>query len=377
MNRKKTYGLLGAVAALSVALVGCSGNAGSAQNDSGGADNTGADGSGDPKVSLQFASWLGPTQPEAKALAWAFEQIEERSGGSISIEEYWEGALLSGTETLAGTGDGRADLGHMAVLYNPAELPLSQLAAVPFMSENPDGTREAYTKLYQEDEAFRAEWAAAGVIPLSFQGTPPSIMGTTKQVQSIDDLKGMSIRAVGFTANAVEMIGANAAALTSPEIYEAMQRGLIEGYTTQLLDTIPTQSLHELTGYVSDPGIGVYSINTLIVGEAAWARLSENQQKLMREVIADVPGKHKEFLAPAEDAACEALKNEGAEVSVWSDAEKRRWKDAVGDELLDLWRTNVSKAGVEPEAFLDSYLSTLKASTGKYDSGVARCVASR
>lgn len=337
---------------------------------------TGSDGEGAPaaeSVTLQFASYLGPLTPESQALQWAFDEIHERSDGRITIDPVWEGGLLGGADILHGVAQGRAELGYLTMLYNPGELPLSQMATVPFVTDDPSAVRAAYAELYESNEAFRAEWDATGVIPLSFQGNPISIMGTTEPVDGLSDLAGHSIRAVGYTAEAVQMAGANPVAITSPEIYESMQRGVIDGYTTQLFDVIPTQSLQEVSNFVVDPGIGVYTVNSLIVGQSVWGSLTEEQQAIISEVAAEIPEQHFELLAASEDAACAALEEVGATVSVWGQAEKDAWRELVGDQLIDQWNTAAVAAGADADALWEQYTSLLDESSGDFESGIARC----
>src|SRR5690606_3702872 len=99
--------------------------AGCASNDGG--NNNGENGNGGEVVRLQFNSYLGNTTPQAQAIENFLSSVEERSNGTIEIERFWEGALLDGPSTLSGIASGRADIGHVATIYNPSELPLTQV----------------------------------------------------------------------------------------------------------------------------------------------------------------------------------------------------------------------------------------------------------
>lgn len=51
-----------------------------------------AEPSAEQQVTLQFASYLGPLMAESQALQWAFDEINERSDGSVTIDPVWRAA---------------------------------------------------------------------------------------------------------------------------------------------------------------------------------------------------------------------------------------------------------------------------------------------
>lgn len=283
--------------------------------------------------------------------------------------------MLAGPDILSGVSQGRADAGFLTMLYNPAELRISQLGTVPFFTEDRGAAGAAFEGLYESNDAFRAEWDATGVVPMYFTGNPIAVMGTTDPAERVADIENVSIRAAAYSANALEIAGANAVSLASPEIYESMQRGVIDGWTSQIFDMVPVQSLQEVTNHIVEPGIGVYTINAFIIGDRAWSQLSAEQQAIIDEVAAEVPGKLDEILAGVEDAACDATLEAGVDVSIWDDAAKAEWRDMIGDDILDEWRTTVEASGADADAILTQYESLLEEHATEQTSGVERCAA--
>ncbi|OAV62862.1 TRAP transporter substrate-binding protein DctP [Enteractinococcus helveticum] len=360
---KKITGTLGGLAIMALALTACgSGDGGDS-----------AAGASESSVKLQFASYLGSRMPESQAFQWAFDEIEAQTDGAVTVDPVWDSGLLGGPDILPGVSDGRADMGFMTVLYNPAELPLSQMATVPFVTEDPVAVRESYAELYETNEEFRSEWENAGVIPLTFGGNGVSTLGTNGAVSQVEDLEGMTLRATGFTATAMTDADVNVVSIPSPEIYESMQRGMIEGWSTQIFDNITVQSLEEVTSHISEPGIGIYTANAFIIGDHAWEQLSEENQQIVTDIAAQIPEKHQEILQEFDAQICGELQDAGVEVTVWEDSAKEAWRTEIGTSLIDQWKSDVSGSTENADGLWDEFQSLLEKHDSDFVSGVNQC----
>lgn len=354
---------VGVVAAL--ALTGCSGV-------NGGSTGGGEDGGGGELV-IRLATWIGPATPYGVALEEFVAKVDELSEGEITIEPFWDGALLAGPDLLSGAGDGRADLAYLPTHYNPAELPLSQLTTVPFLTSDVPAAEATWETLLESDEAFAAEYAESGVTPLTVHGTTTNILATTEPVPDFDWLDGRSIRATSYSANAVQLAGANPVALALNEIYESVERGVVEGFTTMNLGTIPSVSLHEATPYVVDAGLGMYATSLLVANTSFWDGLSEDHKAVLTEAIDTLDESYWSVLSDVEEEACSTILDEGGQVTVWPEDEQQRWQDAVGDSILDEWKAQVEAQGVDADAFYDSYMHSLDENATDYVDGVVIC----
>ncbi|MPV35570.1 TRAP transporter substrate-binding protein DctP [Georgenia subflava] len=322
---------------------------------------------------LQFASFLGPTTPQGAAMKSMFEEISEDEESGLSVETFWEGALLGADEMLSGVAQGRSDIGYMTVQYTPGELPLSQAATVPFQTEDWEAVETALNTMYEDDEAFNGEWQGNGVHVLTFTGTPASIYATAEPLPDFESLAGQQVRATGYTANAVDAAGGNAVALQIGEVYEAIQRGLVEGYTTMLLDTAPSLSLHEVAPHITDTGIGVYTMNVIFMNQDAWESLSDEQRQVLEDGIEAYHAEYRERLTEVEDESCQAHIDAGGGVTIWSDEDKQQWRDVVGESLIDMWKSDVEQAGGDAEAFYSTYSKLVEENPGELETGMKRC----
>lgn len=330
---------------------------------------------GGETLDLKFASFLGPTTPQGAAFQDVWNEITE-SDGPVNVEAFWEGSLLGSGEMVAGTADRRADIGYTTIQYNPGELPLTQAVSVPFQTYDYIATTAAYNQLYAENEAFRAEWNDRGVHVLTFAGVPNSIMATSAPLPDYESLAGLQIRSTGFTSNALEAAGANPVSLQIGEVYESLQRGLVSGYTTMILDTVPALSLQEVAPHVTDTGIGQYTMNAVFINLELWESMTDEQRAAIEGAIDDFKTIYVENVVTKEDEACIGLKENGGGVVIWTDDEKQQWVDAVGDTLLDAFIETATASGAEdPRGFFEEFLAATEANASGVESGMARCAA--
>lgn len=322
---------------------------------------------------IRFANFLGPDAAQILANIWWANEVEARTDGRVQVEFFHSGALLDATDTLPGIGDGRADMGYAVHFYHPGELPLSTISELPFMTTNPQVQTRAFTKLYQESDDFRAEWEAFGVHVLHFNPSGVIILGSQEQVTSLDQLDGLQVRAVGYAAEALQELGANPIAMPAPEIYESVQRGLLDAYSSFPFEVIASAQLQEVAPYVVDLGLGNYLITAAPINLELWNSLPEDIRQIMTEVSAELTETAVwDIYADVENSVCEAIGAAGGVVSVLPEAEVDQWRSDIGDRFIDRWLESVGSGG---EEFLDQYESAIAEyeADATFESGVRRC----
>jgi TRAP-type C4-dicarboxylate transport system substrate-binding protein len=167
-----------------------------------------------------------------------------------------------------------------------------------------------------------------------------------KPVRTLEDLRGLTIRAPSpLQSQALEAMGARPVSLPGPEIYDAVERGVIDGYklansATRVFDLGQTTryrtACHCYTGAF-----------ILVMNPKAWDRLSPQQQ----EVLTELTGLGLAMkLAAAHQAMADEVEREywpkaGVETITLSADEFARWRKAV-QPVFDRWIKERESAGV-------------------------------
>jgi TRAP-type C4-dicarboxylate transport system substrate-binding protein len=328
---------------------------------------------------FRFASYIGKSAAQSQATEWWAQEIDRRTSGRVKVQFFYGGALLPATDILRGVADRRADLGYVANAYHPAELPLSSVVGVPFVTSNAEAQARTFTELYRRNEAFRQEWQKQGVHVLLFHPLSENIVGMREPVRDVAGLKGKRIRGLGYINQVLEIIGANPVAIAAPEVYEALQRRTIDGYSGYAFEVVTALKLHEVAPHTVGMGTGNYVFAATPISRVTWDSMPDDLKRTIDEVSGQYIDKFVEIMMRTEDDVCAAIRKSGGNVTVFPDAEVQRIKDQVGDRIHKLWVGDATKRGAAAGPFLDDYLATLKKyeAQSKYVSGVKRCAAGK
>ncbi|MGM0784433.1 MAG: TRAP transporter substrate-binding protein [Pseudomonadota bacterium] len=159
--------------------------------------------------------------------AWA-ATLEEESGGELEVEMFPSGTLAKPDSIYEAAVNGIADIGATAQGYTAGRFPLSQIVELPGVATTATQGACVLQTLYDEghlDEEY------ADTRPLFFFTTGPGGIHTIDtDVQEPSDLEGLRIRRpTAVAGEMLENMGANPVGMPAPDIYTAMQRGVIDG----------------------------------------------------------------------------------------------------------------------------------------------------
>ncbi len=156
------------------------------------------------------------------------KEVERMSDGRLTVKVYGAGELVPALEVFDAVSQGTAEAGHGAAYYWKGKVPAAQFfSTVPFGLNAQElnswvtygGGLELWKELY---EPF-------GVIPALGGNTGVQMGGWfNKEINSIDDLKGLKMRIPGLGGEVLERAGGTPVQLPGGEIFTALQTGTID-----------------------------------------------------------------------------------------------------------------------------------------------------
>ena len=271
----------------------------------------------DPKVTLVYAE-VNPLDTIVGQTATAFkEKVEELSGGSITIDVQASGVLGSENDVLDGMlgGETTVDISRIsAFALNSYGAQKSKLLSIPFTFES----REQFWNFANSDLAaeFLNEPQELG-LPLRgiFYGEEGfRHFFTRTPVNSIEDLKGMKLRVSNDPVmnGLVEGLGAYPTVVSFGELYSALQTGVVDG-AEQPIANYKSNAFPEVANNLILDGHTLGAIQAVIT-DAAWNKLTENQQKVIMEAGKYTQEFNATLSADAEAKVLEELKADGCNV---------------------------------------------------------------
>jgi TRAP-type C4-dicarboxylate transport system substrate-binding protein len=307
-------------------------------------------------VTLTFGHPYPPTDP-IQIRVWEpwVQQVRERTNGTVNIEIHAGGALGPAPSIYELVAAGAQDIGWTMPGYTPGRFPITQVIEAPFMFENARQATEVAAKLWEEFAEFRAEYRDVQVLAIWAMDTG-DLFTRQKAVRTLKDIAGLTIRAPSpLQSQALEAMGARPVTLPGPDIYDAVERGVIDGYklansATRVFDLGRTTkyrtACHCYTGAF-----------VLVMNPGAWNKLSPAQQGILNELSGDplalkLAGEHQ---AMADEVARDYWTAAGIETITLSDEEFVRWRAAV-QPVFDRWIAEREASGIPGGKMADRIL---------------------
>lgn len=325
----------------------------------------GADGGEDPgdgtgfgsDVTLTFGHPFPATDP-IQVNVWEpwVDQVRDATDGTVNIEIHAGGALGPPPQVYENVVAGAQDIGWTLPGYTPGRFPITDIIEAPFAFPNGEEGTEAALQLWDEFDELQAEYSDVKMLAFWTMDTG-DLFTRDQRVESLEDLAGLTIRSpTPMQSQALEAMGAAAVNMPGPEIYDAVERGVIDGYSlansaTRVFDLGPT------TGYrtVCHCYTAVF---VLVMNQQTWDGLSPEQQQALDGLSGPDLARQlaSEHVAQAADVEQNYWPEHGVESVELSDAEFARWREAV-QPVYDQWISEREAEGVPGQELADRVLA--------------------
>jgi TRAP-type C4-dicarboxylate transport system substrate-binding protein len=282
-------------------------------------------GTAENPIQLSYSVFFPPTHIQCKtAEAWA-DEIEKRSEGRVEITVYPAGTLTSAPQCYDGVVNGISDIGMSCFAYTRGRFPFLEGLDLPLGYPNGMAASRIANDMAKKYEP--AELDDTHLMYIHAHG--PGLLASKKPVRSLEDLQGLKVRATGLSAKIVSSLGGTPVAMSQPETYEALQKGVVEA-TLCPVETLKGWKQGEVIESVTDSSMIGYTTSMFVVmNKSVWDSLPADLQQLFTDVSAEWVDKHGEAWDEADAegwAFVESLERETVELS---EEEAARWKEAV------------------------------------------------
>jgi TRAP-type C4-dicarboxylate transport system substrate-binding protein len=303
---------------------------------------------------LKLADFQPPTHFVVKNAYEPFAaQIAEKTGGEVTVRVYMGGELGPGpAEQYSRAVDGVTDIAFGLPGYTASNFPKTLLTELPGVISADTGTARMNANVDMLADEYKR------VVLLGIWNNAPNIIFTAnKPVRTLADLKGLKIRVPSRNAGlVVEAWGASPVSMPAPEIYNAMQTGVIDGAMTDAT-TLGAFKLAEVTKYITTGMDTTISSFFLIMNRDSFGALSEEQQKVVLEAGREAAmNGNKAWLGIADKALSGFAASDGKEVITLADEEAAKF-DAASAAVLDKVVAEAEAQGIAAKAFVDALKS--------------------
>jgi len=210
------------------------------------------------------------------------QDVATKTEGQFQIKVFTTGSLVKDVEIFDAVESGMIEAAFYAPAYWKSKIPVAEVEfGLPFSWENAEEIKEVLDRGLRDilEEAY-AEKGLYHAITL-----PVSTYGflSTFELQSLDDLRGKKLRAVGLLASILKDLGASVVRIDPGELYMALERGLVEGIFYPYF-ALEAYKFKEVVKYVHLPPFQVPAV-TVFFNMEAWEKLPDQYKNILQDTL--------------------------------------------------------------------------------------------
>lgn len=283
----------------------------------------------DNKVVIQVGYENNPGEPFDQGVNKWKELLEQKSGGTMTIETYPSSQLGSKNDLIDQmiAGQPVVTLADGA-FYADRGVKDFGIVFGPFLFDNWDQCWKLVKSQWYADKSKELESKGLKILGSNWvYGARHTL--TTKPVNAVEDLKGLKIRVPNnaIQVKGFEVLGAVPTPMPLGDTYTALQQGTIDGVENPL-PVLYNGKFQEVAKYLILDG-HVKNFTTLVCGAQFFNSLTPEQQKMLLETCEEAGLYNNEKQAASEKEVLEKFRSEGVMIVEPSETVLAGFKNAA------------------------------------------------
>jgi len=269
------------------------------------------------------------------------EALKEESDGRITLTIIPAAAITSAASVYEDVIAGSFDIGWTLQGYTAGRYPLTEVVELPFIVNSATEGSVALWRLLEQSPDLQEEYSEVKV--LSLWVTDPGEIMSKKLVQKPEDMSGMRVRFAGpMQEKMLTKLGAVPVGMAAPEMYDNLERGIIDGITIGS-STIESYRLHEVITHTTE-GLHMFvSPQVLFLNKDKWESLSTEDQELISRLSGEyMAEKAGEIYNHGLDTGFQLAQDGGVEIYEVPADVKAQW-DTILTPIVEEWTSSNPK----------------------------------
>lgn len=311
-------------------------------------------------IPLKIADMSPVSSDPSQMFEWWANEIEKGTGGRVKFERYYSGSLIGAYEQLSSVKSGIIQVTPYYSGYHPDLAPLPLIGLMPMVHRG-----SAKQALLSSDElckthpALQAEFKKNNVKYMFQVFNTNHYIFSKKPITSLKELEGKTLRSFGPYLTFFKELKANVVSLPMPEIYEAIERGAVDG-TTMFLSMGTGARYYEIMKYVNITETGHNMGMPAVMNLKTWNKLPKDIQ----DIIAGVNRRAVEKAVALNKASyardMKLLEDNKVNLVRFSDEEIAKMAEVAKTKVWIPYAEGVEKKGIPGKKVLDDYLNIIE-----------------
>jgi len=285
------------------------------------------------KVSLRFA-YASNATPTKMAMAKFGELLTAKTNGDVTVTYFPDSQLGGERELVEMAQSGMLDMTKVSGGLLESFAPVYGTFSLPYVFDS----QEHFYKVMDDQSIMGPVYNATkdrGIIGLTYYDSGARSFYThNKPINSVADLKGLKIRVLQSKTliRTIQLLGASPIAMSQEEVYTGLQQGVLDGAENNVFALTVARHAEVSKYFILDVHTRIPDI--LLIGTAAMAKLSPDQQKAVKEAAVESTAYQKQLWNEAVSAARkEAADKFGVKISTPDISEFQKAVAPIYDDL--------------------------------------------
>ena len=317
-----------------------------------------------PTVEWRHSNW-GKRRANTEGIEKINAILKERTGGKFTIKIGYGEMFSKDKENLDSIKLNAIEMADMCNFYHPGKNPAWMVFSLPFLPYvSLESSAEAADAMLKHPllVADMAQWNA---MPYFFTILPQyEFMGKGKPPKTLDDWKGLRVRAPGAVGEAFVKLGASLSTVPAVELYTALERGTVDAASFPFTYAHAAYQLNTISNwYTSNLAPGTAGCSA-VVNKEAFAKLPPQYQQLLMEARPEATKAMIAAYREADKINLPAFKQKLTEIK-YSDDDIKRFRELAARPVWEKWVTD-NKAKFDAQGLLDALLKELEMANAKH-----------
>ncbi|WP_206079734.1 TRAP transporter substrate-binding protein [Propioniciclava coleopterorum] len=294
----------------------------------------------DQPITLKVGDNWGATHPMAKVLDEVFKpEVEQGSDGAIQVEVYHSGTLGNEADLWDGVRNGTIEVAVVGTPMNQ-EFPTMLISDWPFLYRDLEHAKKVWTGDIAAEVNQKFEEKFPTVQVLGWGPNSARTFTSSKKLTTIEDFAGQKFRMPNnpIHIGLAENLGGSAQVIPLGELFSALETGVVDGQDNGMV-TVISEGLNEVQDYIYETNHIIATLE-IVASDAAMDRLSEAQQKVVRDAAAKASTQAWDQYIASVDTDRQSLKDKGLTVTELTPADRDRMIEKIKPVTDKLYADN-------------------------------------
>lgn len=312
-------------------------------------------------LELKLQLYQGPEHLITQQVKAVSPRVEQMTSGRVKISVFDSGSLAKGPQMFDAVQKGVVDIAAWAYPFaSPKNLPFLMIGSFPFIYRDASGYMDAWQKEdtleklandYINEIGYKnvtlTKTFYVGFYQMGFKNKEPRVP---------KDLKGVKMRSLGSLFPFFDKYGIRAVSVDTPEVYEALERGIIDGAIGVYSNWVDW-GWGEPATYLLDFNLASVGL-VFLVNKASMAKVSPNDRAAVESYLGWLQDiLDKEYLK-ADLTYKSIIASKLMKIYTPTAEETAAWKGA-SDEITNKWVQDTGERGKKALAVIQKYNGAL------------------